>query len=244
MRYGFLGDIHSNLGALRTVLDALADEGLDHVVSVGDVVGYGAAPRECISLLREREVLVVKGNHDAACTGELNDCFFNEHARAAVRWTRKHVEPEDLDWLRALPYTIDLEHCHVSHGTLHRADDFGYVQTTADADPSLDVMTKPTCFVGHTHVPVTMMRLKDDPIRTAYTLDTHVDLRDSFRALVNVGSVGQPRDEDCRTGYVIYDSDEGYVEMSRLDYDIEAEAARIRAAGLPPVLAERLFLGL
>lgn len=244
LKYGFLGDIHGNLGALTRVLEALDHEGVEQVVSVGDVVGYGAAPAECIELLREREIIVVKGNHDAACTGELSDGMFNPHARAAVRWTRGVLTETDMAWLRGLPMTYDLAHAHVSHGTLYRPEQFGYIQSTADADPSLDIMSLPTCFVGHTHVPVTMMRLRQDPMRTAYTLDDDVDLSDAHRTLVNVGSVGQPRDEDPRTGYALYDVEEQRLRIVRIEYDIEAEAARIRAAGLPGVLADRLFLGL
>ena len=104
-------------------------------------------------------------------------------------------------------------------------------------------MPLPVCFVGHTHVPVTLLRLKDDPHRTAYTIDAEVDLHDTHRALVNVGSVGQPRDEDRRTAYAVYDSDEERVWIKRVDYDIDLEANRIRNAGLPSMLADRLYLG-
>jgi diadenosine tetraphosphatase ApaH/serine/threonine PP2A family protein phosphatase len=104
-------------------------------------------------------------------------------------------------------------------------------------------MILPVCFVGHTHVPVTLLRLKDDPLRTAYTVDPEIDLTESARALVNVGSIGQPRDEDPRTAFAIYDSREDRVSILRAPYDIDVEARRIRAAGLPSVLADRLFLG-
>ena len=244
MRYGILGDIHGNRHALEAVLEALDRDGVDRVVSVGDVVGYGAAPAECIQMLRDVDAVVVKGNHDAACTGELNDCFFNPHAQAAVRWTQTRLTAEDLEWLRGLPLTATLEHCHVAHGTYADPELFNYVLTTQDADPSLDLMRRRVCFVGHTHVPVSMLRLVDDPLRTGNTYDSEVDLSDTHRALINVGSVGQPRDEDSRTGYTLYDSERQRAWMRRLPYDIEAEATRIRLAGLPAVLAERLFLGL
>jgi diadenosine tetraphosphatase ApaH/serine/threonine PP2A family protein phosphatase len=105
-------------------------------------------------------------------------------------------------------------------------------------------MFERACFVGHTHVPVTMVRLRQDPLRTAYTRALEVDLSDVERALVNVGSVGQPRDDDARTGYAIYDTGEQSVTIRRLHYDIDTEAKRIRSAGLPSVLADRLYLGL
>lgn len=243
MKYGILGDIHGNLSALRAVLAALEKEKVDRHVSVGDVVGYGAAPRECIAILREIGASVVKGNHDAACVGELDVMYFNNYARAAVRWTQGILTKKDSDWLADLPLIANMEHASVAHGTYYRPELFDYVQSTTDADPSLDALQLPVCFVGHTHYPVTLLRLRDDPVRTAYTEDTEVDLSESHRALINVGSVGQPRDEDPRAAYALYDTERERVWIRRVEYDIEREAERIRAAGLPNALAERLFLG-
>jgi diadenosine tetraphosphatase ApaH/serine/threonine PP2A family protein phosphatase len=160
-----------------------------------------------------------------------------------VRWTAGVLREEDQRWLSELPYIVDLEHCSVGHGTYARPELFDYIQSTTDADPSLDAMRVPVCFVGHTHVPVTLLRLKDDPLRTAYTVDAEVDLSEAHRALINVGSVGQPRDEDPRAAYAIYDSGRERAWIARTEYDVEREARRIRAAGLPSVLADRLFLG-
>jgi predicted phosphodiesterase len=243
MRYGILGDIHGNLTALEAVLDCLAQEEIDQVVSVGDIVGYGAAPRECIALVREARAAVVMGNHDAACIDRLDMVYFNAYARDAALWTKTVLTKEDRAWLGSLPLARHLEHCSVAHGTLHRPELFDYIQSPQDADPSLDEMPLPVCFVGHTHVPVTLMRLRDQPSRTAYTTDAEVDIREAHRALVNVGSVGQPRDEDPRTGYAVYDTEQERVWIRRIAYDIEREATRIRAAGLPPMLADRLYLG-
>lgn len=243
MRYGILGDIHSNLSALETVLEAMDADGVDQVLSVGDVVGYGAAPSETIELLRERNVQPVKGNHDAACVLELDITYFNPYARAAALWTNTQLSKQEIAWLSELPMTLINDDCYVSHGTLATPERYDYVQTTEDADPSLDEMQRPVCFVGHTHVPVTILRLKEDPTRTCYTTDDEVDLDELERALVNVGSVGQPRDEDWRAAYGLFDSEANRVWIKRVDYDIDREAARIRAAGLPDMLADRLFLG-
>ena len=244
MRYGILGDIHGNLSALEAVLERFRLEGVDQILSVGDIVGYGGAPRECIQLVREIGAAVALGNHDAACIHRLDLVYFNNYAKAAVHWTQTVLETEDCDWLASLPLTLHMEHCSVAHGTLYRPELFDYIQSPTDADPSLDVMTLPVCFVGHTHVPVTLLRLRDDPTRTAYTAEPEVDLDEACRSLVNVGSVGQPRDEDPRAAYAIYDSDAAKVWIRRVDYDIDREAARIRAAGLPDVLADRLYLGI
>lgn len=243
MKYGILGDIHANLSALQTVLRCFEHEGVERILSVGDIVGYGAAPRECIDIVRSVKAIVVKGNHDSACVGEIDLRYFNNYAREAMRWTQGVVDEERCRWLAALPYTVDLEHCSMGHGTYYHPELFDYVQGTTDADPSLDVLPTPVCFVGHTHVPVTCLRLREDPSRTYYTTDSEIDLSESLRALVNVGSVGQPRDEDPRAAFAVFDSTASSVRIVRVDYDIEREAQRIRAAGLPPVLADRLHLG-
>jgi diadenosine tetraphosphatase ApaH/serine/threonine PP2A family protein phosphatase len=217
--------------------------GVETLVSVGDVVGYGGAPSECIAILRERGAIVVKGNHDAACVGELDDRTFNPYARAAVAWTRTVLSASEKRWLSALPMVATLQHCQIAHGTLHDPELYDYILSLSDADPSLDEMVRPACFVGHSHIPLTVMRFADDPQRTAYTYETEIDLSETVRALVNVGSVGQPRDENPDSAYALYDTRAKRVSILRTSYDIEAEIARIQAAGLPSVLGERLRLG-
>ena len=244
MRYAILGDVHANLAALEAVLDAVDAAVVDRILQVGDVVGYGAAPREVIAILRERDITTVKGNHDAACTGEVDPRFFNPNARAAVDFTVGELTRDDLRWLADLPLTERTDDCTISHGTLSRPERYDYIQSTEDADPSLDVLDRPVCFLGHTHVPVSILRLVDSPNRTSYTIDRTLDLTESTVALVNVGSVGQPRDEDSRAAYAVYDTDEQTVDLFRVEYDIEREADRIRRAGLPRMLGDRLFLGI
>ena len=242
-KYGILGDIHANLSALETALAGMEQRGVDVFLSVGDVVGYGAAPGECIRLLQEREVVTVLGNHDAACAEILDDMHFNPYARAAVAWTRAHLGPEEIAWLRRLPLKALLDDCEVAHGTIHRPELFDYMLSVTDAEPSLDVLERPVGFVGHSHVPLTVMRFADLPGQTAYSFEPRVDLSQTSKAVVNVGSVGQPRDEDSRTAFAIYDAETRSVEIHRTEYDIDREASRIRSAGLPEVLAERLHLG-
>ena len=243
MRYAILGDIHSNLTALEAVLKEADRLGADQVVSVGDVVGYGAAAREVMDLLRERNIPAVKGNHDAAVIGELDTTYFNPLAKAAVDWTRGELTERDFDWLTALPLLWHSEHCAVGHGTYAAPERFDYIQSTEDADPSLDQMNRKVCFVGHTHVPVTILRLEEDPTRTFYTMEPSVDLGLAQKALINVGSVGQPRDEDKRAALGLYDAQTNQYELHRVEYDIDREAMRIRGAGLPEMLAGRLFMG-
>ena len=243
MKYGVLGDIHSNLSALQSVLEAMDRDGVEQILSVGDVVGYGAAPSECIRIVRERQVTVVLGNHDAAVSEILDDMHFNPYARAAVAWTRATLEATELDWLRSLALVATLEHCQVAHGTLARPELFNYTLSLTDAEPSLDALERPVCFVGHSHIPLTVMRFTDNPHRSAYTYDPEIDLSDTTSALLNVGSVGQPRDDNPMAAYLVYDTTEACASLRRVEYDIEREVARIEAAGLPDVLGQRLRLG-
>lgn len=244
MRYAILGDIHGNLAALDAVLEAVEDAKVGQLLQVGDVVGYGSSPSECIKRLQEREALVVMGNHDGACTGLVDSRTFNEAARIAIEYTKAQLSKDDLAWLEALPLSRSTDHCTISHGTLYQPERFDYIQRPEDGDPSFDVLERPVCFLGHTHRPVTLMRLHDSPHRTSYTFEPCIDLGDAIAALVNVGSVGQPRDDDPRAAYAVYDSDKHVVELFRIEYDIEQEADRILRARLPKILADRLFLGI
>ena len=244
MRYGILGDIHANLSALSVALGVLDSAGVDQIVSVGDVVGYGAAPAECIALLRERRVQVVQGNHDAACAGRLDDEYFNRYAREAVRWTQGQLSQDDLAWLGQLPLSLELEHCHVAHGTLAGPEHFDYLLGVENARPSIQAMRKPVCFVGHSHLPITVIEPREAVGRLGYSPDSEVDLSETRRAIVNVGSVGQPRDEDPRLAVALYDTEEAFVRIERHPYDITTEAERIVSAGLPKILGDRLWLGI
>jgi len=244
MRYAILGDIHANVTALEAVFDCIRGDSVDRVISVGDVVGYGPSPSACIRMLEAEDAVVVKGNHDAACVRELDIRYFNNYARIAVEWTRSQLSASEQRWLAELPLTVELEDCEVAHGSLFRPELFNYTQSTTDADPSLDIMKTPVCFVGHTHIPVVLWRLKERGDHTRYEFGLErVDLGRASHSLINVGSVGQPRDEDPRTAYAVYDSSEQTFSLHRIEYDIEREVSRFQEAGLPEVLANRLFLG-
>ena len=243
MRYAILGDIHSNPSALKAVLDALEEHAVDEILQVGDVVGYGAAPSEVIELVRAADMTVVLGNHDAVCTGAIDPRTFNDSARLAIEHNLSLLSRDELAWLRTLQLTSTNAHCALTHGTLWAPERFDYIQRPEEGDSSFSVLERPVCFLGHTHRPVTLMRLKESPHRTSYTFDDTVEFAEIEAALVNVCSVGQPRDDDPRAAFVVFDADVGRVELHRVEYDIEREADRIQRAGLPKILADRLFLG-
>lgn len=244
MRYGILGDVHGNLSALRVALSQLERANCDQIIQVGDVVGYGAAPMACIDLLRDVDALVVQGNHDAACVGAVDTRCFNPAARAAIDWTRDQLDDEALEWLESLPVHLRLEHCEVAHGTFDAPEQFDYFLGVEQGPESMDRLERRVGFCGHSHVPISVVRPKEAPTRTGYSPDEMISLDELSQVIVNVGSVGQPRDEDPRLAYVIYDTDTARIRRHRAEYDVDREASRIRTAGLPTVLADRLYLGL
>ncbi len=242
MRYALLGDIHGNTEALEVILGSLGEQKVDKIVCLGDVVGYGAEPAACLERIRGLGCDCIAGNHDWAAVGKLSIDCFNAYAKAAALWTREQLTQEQKDWLSALPLSLTYEHCAVAHGTFHQPEAFNYIQTVFDAQQSFEALKRLGArlgFLGHSHVPVGFF--DTDPI--TYTLDPEIPIDEELAIIVNAGSVGQPRDENNKASYAVYDSDAKAVSIIRLDYDIDAAANKIRAAGLPEILAARLYQG-
>ena len=239
MKYAILADIHSNLEALQVVLDDVQKQKCTHVACLGDVVGYNANPKECLELIRNLNCPCVKGNHDEYCSSEEELEGFNPHAAEAVNWTRQQLSPEDRKWLRDLKYVRMVANFTLVHATLDGPQRWGYVFEKLAAAASFTYQNTPVCFFGHTHVPVAFIR--DSVVRGGTYSKFKVEPGRKY--FLNVSAVGQPRDGNPKTGYVIYDMDDGSIELRRLDYDIPAAQAKIIAAGLPLRLAERLAVG-
>ena len=242
MRYALLGDIHGNTEALGVVLNSIKEQKVDKIVCLGDVVGYGAEPVACLEMIRALNCDCIAGNHDWAAVGKLSIDCFNAYAKAAAMWTRDQLNDDQKKWLADLPLSLTYEHCAVAHGTFHQPEAFNYIQTVFDAQQSFEALKKMGArlgFLGHSHVPVGFF--DTDPI--TYTLDGEIPIDDELSIIVNAGSVGQPRDENNKASYALFDSDTKAVNIMRLDYDIEGAATKIRAAGLPEILAARLYQG-
>lgn len=240
-KIAIFGDIHSNFDALRVVIQDCSEQGVEECLCTGDVVGYNACPRECLSLIREIGCPVVMGNHDFyVCTESLNLNDFNPHAAMVVRWTRDQLTPDDLEWLKNLPFTRTVKGMALVHSTMDRPENFGYVFDNLQASANFTNQRVPVCFHGHTHCPM----IYEKSVDNVYRIDPQdFKLQPGRKYFINVGSVGQPRDGDPRATYVIYDSVAKTVTFRRLEYNIARAQERIRAAGLPDRLAERLALG-
>ena len=239
MRIAVLSDIHSNLVALDAILaHAGAVDGVWHL---GDVVGYGPDPDGVVARLAEVGARGVRGNHDAAALGGPEIEWFNPEARAAVEWTRDTISPSTRAWLTALPERREVGDVSLVHGS-PRDPLREYITSVAVARANLAHLDTPHALHGHTHVPVAFT--EDDG-----RMDVVAPLSESSlslagrRALLNPGSVGQPRDGDPRASYLVLDPEAATVTWHRVPYDVETVQAAIRAAGLPGRLADRLAFG-
>jgi len=239
MRFAIIADIHANLEAFQVVLEDARQQKCTHYACVGDVVGYNANPKECLDLVRQMGMPCVKGNHDEYCSTDDPLDGFNPAAAAAVNWTRQQLNAEDRQWLRELKYVRPVTNFTVVHATLDVPQRWGYVFDKHTAASSFPYQNTPVCFFGHTHVPVAFVR--DSVVRGGTYSKFKVEPGKKY--FVNVGAVGQPRDGNPKAAYVVYDTDENTIELRRLDYDIAAAQRKIREAGLPERLAERLAYG-
>ena len=239
MKYAIIADIHANLEALEVVLQDTKAQKCTHYACLGDVVGYNANPKECLDTIRGMGMPCVKGNHDEMCSQDTVLEGFNPHAAEAVTWTRQQLNEEDCQWLRELKYFRLVANFSIVHATLDGPQRWGYVFDRLAAAASFTYQNTTVCFFGHTHVPVAFIR--DSVVRGGTYSKFRIEPGKKY--FINVGSVGQPRDGNPKTSYVIYDLDDVSIEIRRLDYDIPKAQAKIRAAGLPERLAERLAHG-
>jgi len=239
MKYAIIADIHGNLDAFQVVLEDIRAQKATHIVCLGDVVGYNAQPKECLDIVRQMNIPCVKGNHDEYCSTDNHLDGFNPHAAEAVHWTREQLSEDDKKWLRELKYSRMAANFTMVHATLDAPERWGYVFDKLAAAASFPYQNTQMCFFGHTHVPVAFMR--DTAVRGGTYSKFKID--PSKKYFINVGAVGQPRDNNPKSAYVIYDTAANTIELRRLDYDIAAAQKRILDAGLPERLAERLAYG-
>lgn len=239
MRYGIFGDIHANLEALEAVLAGMKKERVDVMVCLGDIVGYGADPAKCIDIVRGLGCTTVAGNHDFAVVDKINVDFFNTYAREAALWHREILSDEDKRFLSGLKLVEYVDSFTLVHATLYSPELFEYIQTSYDAHLAFENLTTPLCFVGHSHVPVTFVQKRT----VSFTMDSAVKVELNAKTMVNVGSVGQPRDENPDASFGLWDTEEKMVWIKRVKYDVEKASRKIIKAGLPEILAERLRYG-
>ena len=245
MRYLILSDLHGNWQALETVVREAAG-GYDQALCCGDLVGYGAEPNPVVDWVRANCAVVVRGNHDKVSTGQEDLEWFNPVARAAALWTLENLTPANIEYIRSLAKgPVLLDGFQVLHGSPFDEDE--YVMAAGEAGQAFGYLESRLAFFGHTHVQGGFIwnqsRVETIPATPARSQRRKMGVDPECGYLVNPGSVGQPRDGDPRAAYVVYDSGERVIAYCRAPYDVAAAQEKIREAGLPPILADRLSVG-
>ncbi len=242
MRIAIISDIHSNVEALTEVMKVIDHQKVDRLVSLGDIVGYGASPNPCCEMVRQSAEVTLLGNHDAAVAGRMDYSFYYDAARHALDWSANVITDENLGWLRSLPYTYRIGDVGFSHGSPIEPRSYEYIFALEQARELMPhaVDLPEVTFIGHSHL------CKAFAIGNGEVNDVVAQkfgIRKGYKYIISVGSVGQPRDYDNRACFVICDTDARTVEYLRVEYDIEASAQRIFDADLALNFGKRLFLG-
>ncbi|MFO8062930.1 MAG: metallophosphoesterase family protein [bacterium] len=240
MKYFIVSDIHSNLEALESVLDEKDSHHSDsQLVCLGDIVGYGPSPNECIEMIFERTEHTFLGNHDSAVTGSTSSERFNSYAREAIQWTREHISRENLSKLRSMHLGRHFDDFLAVHASPSDPRSWIYITSIYAAYKEFKAVDDRVIFIGHTHIPAVFSMNNE----VEMTLQDSVDLDRDKRYIINAGSVGQPRNGDPRACCAVFDTEKMEVMYIKKEYDIDKTAKKIRDAGLPGFLSDRLKRG-
>ncbi len=233
MRYGIFGDIHGNIEAFKKVIEAYKKENIDKHFCVGDIVGYGANPSECIEEIKRLKAKTVCGNHDWAAAGIFPLDGFNPAAKNAIEWTQKNLTSDDKQFLKDLKPIHDEKDFSIVHGSLYESDLFPYTLDTEAAYRCFIQMKKELCFVGHSHI-AGFFSMKGNLIN--YSREDVVKIESGIKYIIDVGSIGQPRGGNPKATFCIFDTDKSAIEIKRVQYDIDSAKIKIIEAGLPQSL--------
>jgi len=241
MKWAILSDVHGNLEAFKAVIADLKAEGAERVAFLGDIVGYGADPDECLLLLRDLAEIIIAGNHDYGAAGLTDLSFFNPMAKAAVLWTGKRIDEESRIFLRRLPLVKILGNITFVHATPNDPGEWNYIFTFAEAEEGFQSLKGDLAFIGHSHHPMILRKRGNEQVELVEEEET--TLQEGSRYIINTGSVGQPRDRNPRAAYGLFDDSSKKYLLKRVPYDVPTAQKKIIKAGLPPYLAYRLAQG-
>jgi diadenosine tetraphosphatase ApaH/serine/threonine PP2A family protein phosphatase len=242
MRYLIFSDLHSNLESLQSFAKIAETIEYDKKVFLGDLVGYGADPNACVDWVRENVDIALGGNHDYAVVGKTELTYMNPYAYQACLWTRQELTQENKDYLKRLSSEIVEDGIHWVHSSPHEPEEWHYVVTSADGKVNFDHFSTQLCFLGHSHRPVIIEQEQGGAITDCGSPEIW-ELNPDHRYIINVGSLGQPRDGNPKPVFVVYDSTRKTLGFQRYEYDFSTTQKKILAGGLPAYLAERLKKG-
>jgi len=241
VKIGILSDIHGNLAALQAVLAAIEPLHCVKLLCCGDIVGYGASPKECVELVRRHGMLCARGNHDDMMTNIGREDILREEVQDAIHWTRQQLSVEEREWLGGLPRVIAYAGIEATHASHVLRPEWHYVMDIPGLMGNLLFQTTLISFIGHTHVPFLGLHQRGHRPRMIMLRD--LGLPRNHRCVVNVGSVGQPRDRRPEAAFVTFETRDREIAVHRVPYDIADSQRRIREAGLPDAFARRLADG-
>lgn len=240
MRYAFISDIHANLEALEAVFDDIDTQEIDEVICLGDIVGYGANPNECVDLVRKRCSVILLGNHDAAAVELLSTQHFNIHAKIAIEWTTQTLRREIKEYLTALPMKATVDPITLVHATPYEPNMWYYITSLEEAAFNFQFFETQICMVGHTHIPIIIVLDTQKELYVHQDMGIRLSDNDGARLLINVGSVGQPRDRNPKSCYGIFDADAGEFSYRRVAYNIDKTQQKMKKIKMPEFLISRI----
>ncbi len=243
MRYAFFSDIHSNMEAFSVVLEDINNSRVDTLLFLGDIVGYGPNPNECIDMLLQTPgvAIALGGNHDWAAVGMTDTSYFNPFAKEALDWTVENLKDEHKEFLKRTRPADNIDHFQVAHSSPMLPEEWRYILSYPEASANYPFLTTDLCFIGHSHMPLVI----DYTSQTDFTTfrGDRLEMKPDRKYIVNIGSVGQPRDGIPKSCWVLYDSDDNSITYNRVEYDIKAVQSKMVIAGLPKYLVDRLASG-
>lgn len=241
MRIALISDIHGNLEALTAVLRDIERHSIDEIACLGDIVGYGCDPSACLELVRTTCRVKLLGNHDAAVLGRTSTDGYNHTARISAVWTRSIINDRDIAVLSEFPLEHRFENTLLVHASPYQPDQWHYILSPSEATVAFENMSERLCFHGHSHIPTIYSEVPGDMPRRKAAHD--FDPCEESRYLINVGSVGQPRDDDPRAGWVCFDTAHDHIDFHRIEYDISLTQSKMTQARMPEALVTRLAVG-
>jgi diadenosine tetraphosphatase ApaH/serine/threonine PP2A family protein phosphatase len=241
VKLAFFSDVHANWEALTAVLDDFSREKIDQCFFLGDAVGYGADPNPCIEAICKATEVRIMGNHDYAALGQIETLQFNQYARLSIEWTKQVLTSESIQKLSSLKVQEHVADFHLVHATPKEPLQWEYLLDLDDAEENFNFFESKVCLIGHSHKPLIVRKNKDQHA-SLYPENTVV-LEPDWRYIINIGSVGQPRDGNPKACYLLYDSESRQARLTRVAYDVGTAQKKMKALNLPEYLIERISAG-
>ncbi len=241
MKIALISDVHSNLEALEEVFRDIEKEGVEKIHFLGDAVGYGADPNRCVRLISKHCEIKLLGNHDYAALGLVSLKGFNKIAKTSVEWTQTKLRKKTIATLADFELHTTFLNYFLVHASPGTPDNWDYILSPEQAAEQFAYFTQSICFIGHSHIPIVFVE-EDDGTVSSHLIET-LELKEDLRYIINIGSVGQPRDNDPRACYLIVDTDDSKIEYRRVEYDIDKTQSKMRRATFSEFLVERLAIG-